>query len=188
MPEQVDPVLRALGRPPNQMSMRMCSFFCSVLADAKQEDGCEEIPLQLEPGVRGHVEDLAHGGVDGADQNRRQNQPGNVSRRSNSLIRSIDRLSRSSNVMDILPNAAATAVRLPRMPCPREGPLPVPLVILQRDADGIPRCSPDCSARSAPGPAAKFCFAGRQQNLREISTRRGSAGPGVAFIRRRRRK
>src|SRR5690606_27059165 len=46
------------------------------IAGGQQENGSEQIPLKLEPGVRTHVEDLAADGVRGTDDHHYQNHPG----------------------------------------------------------------------------------------------------------------
>ena len=77
MPEQVDPVLHA-ARP---HAVDDVDADVLVLAQrvggGEQEGGAEQIPLQLEPGVRRHVEGLADHGIDGADEDRDEDQPRN---------------------------------------------------------------------------------------------------------------
>jgi len=46
------------------------------VARGEQEHGGEQVPLDLEVGVRAGVEHLAHGGVHGADQHGSEDQPG----------------------------------------------------------------------------------------------------------------
>ena len=76
MPEQVDPVARALrARAVEDVDADMVVGLQRV-GGGQHEHRAEQIPLQFEPGVRGHRECLAHDGVAGADQHRRQHQPG----------------------------------------------------------------------------------------------------------------
>ncbi|MNL59262.1 hypothetical protein D3C87_1829740 [compost metagenome] len=45
------------------------------VAGGQKEDGAEQVPLQFQPAVGADLEDLAHNGVAGADQDDDQRQP-----------------------------------------------------------------------------------------------------------------
>ena len=59
------------------------------VAGAEQEHGREQVPLDLQEGVRADVERLADDRVDGADQHRGQHQPGHPA--ADELVQPVDR-------------------------------------------------------------------------------------------------
>ena len=73
------------------------------VAGAEQEDRREQVPLDLEEGVRAVVEQLAHGGVGGADQHRRRGPASRPVRPMRSVTASIAR-DRASRAFTIPPN------------------------------------------------------------------------------------
>ncbi len=75
----------------------------------QHEGRAEQIPLQLEPGVGREVENLAHGRVAGADQDRGQDQP-MTTRPMKALMRSIPRLRASRAFMLGFPPLTADLV------------------------------------------------------------------------------
>ncbi|MPL93316.1 hypothetical protein SDC9_39442 [bioreactor metagenome] len=73
--EQVDPVLHTTRPGAVENVDADMLVLLQRIGGGEQEGRAIEIPLQLEPGIRRYVEDLAHGRVDRADQNRDQDEP-----------------------------------------------------------------------------------------------------------------
>ncbi len=75
MAEQVDPVAEPLREAMVEDIDPDVLVPEQGIGGAEQEDGAEELPLHLEPGIGRHVEDLADHGVAGGDHDRDQDQP-----------------------------------------------------------------------------------------------------------------
>ena len=86
--EDVDPVLRARGQAARDDVDAHVLVAQQRVAGAEQEDRREQVPLDLEEGVRAEVERLADDGVGGADQHDDQDQP--VDEAADALVDRVD--------------------------------------------------------------------------------------------------
>ena len=75
MPEQVDPVLDAAGEGSVDDVDADVFVLPQRIGGGQQEGRAEQIPLQLQPGIRRHVERLPDHSVTGADQDGQQDKP-----------------------------------------------------------------------------------------------------------------
>ena len=73
--EDVDPVARPGREAVGEEVDAHMGVLQEGIAGAEHEHRGEEIPLDLQQGVRAHVEGLAHDGVAGGEDDRRQDQP-----------------------------------------------------------------------------------------------------------------
>ena len=113
MPEKVDPVLHAAREHAVDDVDADMLVLLQRVGGGQQEGGAEQIPLQLQPGVRRHVERLADDGVAGADQDREQDQP-DTHLPMNSFMRSMALDRASSPAMHSSQICTRRAVSVPR--------------------------------------------------------------------------
>src|SRR5258708_1437997 len=99
--EEVYPALRSPRQPPSDDVDADMLVAPQRVAGAQQEDGGEEIPLGLEPGIRADIEGVAQESVEGADQHRDQDQPIDVA--AYQIVQPIDRPAQSQQNLQDLP-------------------------------------------------------------------------------------
>lgn len=78
MSEQVDPAARPLGEMAGHSINPHMRVALEGIGASQHEHSAKKQPLQLQPGIRAHVERLAHNGIGGAHHHRRQHQPSHV--------------------------------------------------------------------------------------------------------------
>ena len=75
MPEQVNPMLRAPGARAIKDINTDMFVLLQCISRGQQERRAKQIPLQFQPRIRRHIEQFAHDGVYGTDQNGDQDHP-----------------------------------------------------------------------------------------------------------------
>ena len=76
--EQIDPLARALRQAAGDDVDPDMAVALEHMGGGQHEDGAEQVPLQLQPGVGADIEQLANDRVGRADQNGGENEPADV--------------------------------------------------------------------------------------------------------------